>query len=295
MLRNFDPSTLLNDEKTINEASAILENFKLTGEGNPKDLWDARKIVESAIHPDTGEILPAPFRMAGYTPFNGPVCVAMILASTTPTLLFWNWVNQSQNALVNYYNRNASSNMSNETLAKSYAGAVSAALIVAFGVSQVIQRSFKPAKAKQMLKFVAFPSSVVASCSNAYVMRAPEMDTGITVVDAQGKDVLPGSLSKEAAKKAVYETVVSRAYLQVPTFAIPPVVMSLPPIAAMAASSTLFGVVVTAFLTTTAFGLGLPAAVAVFPQKGEIDVEDLEPEFQKAAGDAKTLFYNKGL
>ena len=52
-------------------------------------------------------------------------------------MLFWNWVNQSQNALVNYFNRNAASNMSNETMAMSYAGAVGSALTIAFGLSTV--------------------------------------------------------------------------------------------------------------------------------------------------------------
>ena len=35
--------------------------------------------------------------------------MAMVASGSTPALLFWNWVNQSQNALVNYYNRNAAS------------------------------------------------------------------------------------------------------------------------------------------------------------------------------------------
>ena len=79
--------------------------------------------------------------MCRYVPYNGPICVAMIMSSTTPTMLFWNWVppharypcpapiltliaphqvNQSQNAAVNYFNRNASSNMSNETMVDDY-------------------------------------------------------------------------------------------------------------------------------------------------------------------------------
>jgi hypothetical protein len=50
--------------------------------------------VESSVHPDTKQIIPEPFRMAGYVPFNGPVCVAMMASRGTPALLFWNWVNQ---------------------------------------------------------------------------------------------------------------------------------------------------------------------------------------------------------
>ena len=137
MVSNFNPSTLLKSTKEIKEAQELLVRFEqrtVEAGVSDRELWEARKTVESAVHPDTKEIVPPPFRMAGYVPFNGPVCVAMMVNTTTPTLLFWNWVNQSQNALVNYFNRNASSPTSNEVLAMSYAGAVGAALTVAFGV-----------------------------------------------------------------------------------------------------------------------------------------------------------------
>ena len=75
----------------------------------------AQRIVTAHYHPDTGDRIPAPFRMSGYVAFNGPVSVAMVASSGTPALLFWNWVNQSQNALVNYYNRNAASSMVSDT------------------------------------------------------------------------------------------------------------------------------------------------------------------------------------
>jgi hypothetical protein len=68
-----------------------------------RTLWEAKRIVDSAIHPDTGEVIPRPFRMSGYVPYNGPICVSMVAATSTIPLLFWSWVNQSQNALVNYY------------------------------------------------------------------------------------------------------------------------------------------------------------------------------------------------
>lgn len=68
-----------------------------------RTLWEARRLVDAAVHPDTGDIIPRPFRMSGYVPYNGPICVAMVASTSTMPLLFWSWVNQSQNALVNYY------------------------------------------------------------------------------------------------------------------------------------------------------------------------------------------------
>jgi hypothetical protein len=113
-------------------------------------LWEAQRISGASLHPDSGDVIPAPFRMSGYVPFNGPICVAMVASKTTPALLFWSWVNQSQNALVNYFNRNASSEMSNETMMKSYGIAVASALTVAFGLATFVQRRYDPVTAKKV-------------------------------------------------------------------------------------------------------------------------------------------------
>jgi tricarboxylate carrier len=300
-LSNCDPATLLAREPEIRRAQALLERFgagKLAqGEATDAQLWAARKLVESAVHPDTKEIIPEPFRMAGYVPFNGPVCVAMMASSSTPALLFWNWVNQSQNALVNYSNRNASSPTSNETLAMSYASAVGAALTVAFGLSQFITRRFQPAQAAQLMKFVAFPSSIVASCSNCYIMRRPEIESGVLLQDKEGNTLAGGKRSSVAARKAVEETVMSRALLQVPVFFLPAATMSLPPVAAFAAANPALGVSLTTLITMIGFGFGLPAAVAYFPQLGSLKVSEVEPEIAAMIKDKTldTVYYNKGL
>jgi len=296
----MDPSTLLATDEEVRKATALLKDFeaKKKVEASNEQLWKARQLRDSAVHPDTAEIIPRPFRMAGYVPFNGPVCVAMMIASTTPQLLFFNWVNQSQNALVNYFNRNASSPTSNDVLARSYATAVSAALLVAFGTSQLIKRRFDPVTASKLLTFVALPSSMVASSSNAYIMRSPEIESGVSLVDADGKEIVAGARSKTAARKAVMETVYSRVLLQLPTFFLPPVFMMLPPVAKAAAASPVISITANTFVTLVGFGLGLPAAVAVFPQTGELGVDEIDDANVKAAALArglKTVYYNKGL
>ena len=85
-------------------------------------MWDAQTLVQSAVHPDTGEIIPKPFRMSGYVPFNLPVCsskfftfqplylqilVGLLVPQGTAATAFWQWTNQTHNALINYSNRNA--------------------------------------------------------------------------------------------------------------------------------------------------------------------------------------------
>ena len=102
------------------------------------------------MHPDTGEILPQPVRMAGFVPYNGVICAGCVVASTTASQLFFNWLNQSHNAAINYCNRNAATETKTEDIAKSYAAAISAALSVSFGLSMLIQKRF-PANAAQLM------------------------------------------------------------------------------------------------------------------------------------------------
>jgi len=298
-LSNCDPSTLLVTETEIQGAQKMLAEWRQgrASDRSEKELWQARKLVESAVHPDTKEIIPRPFRMSGYVPFNGPVCVAMMASQSTPTLLFWNWINQSQNALVNYFNRNASSSTSNETLGLSYLGAVGSALVVAFGLSQFIKRRFSPVQASKLMRFVAFPSSIVASCSNCYIMRRPEIDTGVEITSEDGEVLAGGTKSSAAAEKAVMETVMSRAILQVPVFFIPAAIMSLPPLVALTAASPSLAIPLSTMFTMISFGFGLPGAVSYFPQYGTLPVESLEQEIKEALGSFQedVVFYNKGL
>lgn len=105
MLLACDPRLLLYTEDQVRQAKVMLDTADQYIHDRTMDrtLWEARRIADAALHPDTGEVIPRPFRMSGYVPYNGPICVAMVASTTTPSLLFWSWVNQSQNALVNYY------------------------------------------------------------------------------------------------------------------------------------------------------------------------------------------------
>ena len=190
--------------------------------------------------------------------------------------------------------------MTNETLMKSYSAAVGSALTVAFGLATFIQKRFSPAQAKRMMKFVAFPSAVVASSLNCYIVRSPEIDTGVPLVDADGSNVLPNETSKIAAERGVISTTMSRALLQAPVYFLPPILMStFPPIKNAIARSPILSIPITTYLVLVCFGLGLPASVAIFPQMGEIKVEEAEKVYQNLRDEEgkprSVLYYNKGL
>jgi len=271
------------------EASAAAEGI------SRRQLWDLRQLNESAVHPDTGEVLPRPFRMSGYVPYNGVACAAMVLATTTPWMLLFNWMNQSHNAAVNFFNRNATSSISNETLAKSYCGAVGAALTVSFGLSQLILRRF-PANSHRLLKCVALPSCLCASATNCYIMRSPELETGWELNDVNGNVVANGDKSRLAARQGIMETIRTRMCLSCSIFVIPSLVLNTAPVLALA-PIPLIGL--SSMVTIASFGFGLPAAIAVFPQRGTIQVSGLEPEFQNLCDNdgnrIDTVTYNRGL
>ena len=107
----IDWRTLFVSESKLNESVKLLDDYKadrLPPNVTNKDLWEAQKIKQSTLHPDTGEKIFMPFRMSGYVPFNSPILAGLLMPN--PSLaqtVFWQWLNQSHNACVNYANRNA--------------------------------------------------------------------------------------------------------------------------------------------------------------------------------------------
>lgn len=65
--------------------------------------WKALQLVQSSMHPDTGEVIPLPFRMSAFAPTNLLVVGGMLSPNNgLAAVIFWQWVNQSLNVAVNY-------------------------------------------------------------------------------------------------------------------------------------------------------------------------------------------------
>jgi hypothetical protein len=79
-------------------------------ESEIKKLRNYSTIVNSTIHPDTGKPVPWVMRMCAFVPTNVPIIFGMLMTPVTPfNTVFWQWINQTYNAGMNYGNRNASS------------------------------------------------------------------------------------------------------------------------------------------------------------------------------------------
>ena len=301
MLLACDPRLLLYSKEEVRKYRSLAYDEWTQSQYDDRTLWEAKRIADSALHPTTQEWVPRPFRMSGYLPANGPICVAMIASTATLPLLFWSWMNQSQNAMINYFNgprseqdENANSDAFSLPLIKSYGIAVASALTVAFGLATYVEGHYAGEEAAELLRFISFPSAVIASSLNCYIVRRPEISVGVPLLNDKMEVVLPGQTSNMAAAKGVYSTTASRAVLQMPTYFIPPLILdTVAPLKQFMADYPSFIVPITTFLLLVSFGIGLPAAVGIFPQISCIKADEVEEQFQELGYDE--FYYNKGL
>uniref|UniRef100_A0A8C2T7T7 Sideroflexin 5 n=1 Tax=Coturnix japonica TaxID=93934 RepID=A0A8C2T7T7_COTJA len=251
-------------------------------------------LSQAIIHPDTNETIFMPFRMSGYIPFGTPIVVGLLLPNQTiASTVFWQWLNQSHNACVNYANRNATKPSPTSKFIQGYLGAVISAVSIAVGLNVLVQRAnkFTPATRLLIQRFVPFPAVASANICNVVLMRHTELEEGIDVLDNNGNIV--GS-SRIAAKHALLETALTRVVLPMPILVLPPIIMSILEKTSLLRSRPRMVLPVQSLVCLAAFGLALPLAISLFPQMSEIETSRLEPEIAMATP-SKTVIYNKGL
>ncbi|XP_033030971.1 sideroflexin-5 isoform X8 [Trachypithecus francoisi] len=235
-----------------------------------------------------------PFRMSGYIPFGTPIVVGLLLPNQTlASTVFWQWLNQSHNACVNYANRNATKPSPVSKFIQGYLGAVISAVSIAVGLNVLVQKAnkFTPATRLLIQRFVPFPAVASANICNVVLMRYGELEEGIDVLDSDGN--LVGS-SKIAARHALLETALTRVVLPMPILVLPPIVMSMLEKTSLLQARPRLLLPVQSLVCLAAFGLALPLAISLFPQMSEIETSQLEPEIAQATS-SRTVVYNKGL
>ena len=147
----------------------------------------------------------------------------MIMRQTTSTVIFWQWINQTYNAAINYSNRNASSNLDTKGLMLAYTGAVTTSITIGLGMRRILMPLIKSVKGPGQI-FLTFlvNTSAIASASvlNVLIMRYNEIQEGITMIDKDGNE---HGKSKIMGKSAVLKTASTRIILPVPPLLIPTV------------------------------------------------------------------------
>uniref|UniRef100_A0A3B5AFJ8 Sidoreflexin n=1 Tax=Stegastes partitus TaxID=144197 RepID=A0A3B5AFJ8_9TELE len=282
----IDPSTLFVTEKRLQESVELLDRFK---QGTlPPGVTDAQvKQTKAIIHPDTGEKILMPFRMSG-------TVVGLLLPNQTlVSTIFWQWLNQSHNACVNYCNRNASKPAPVSKFVQGYLGAVTSAVSIAVGLNVLIQKAnrFNPTTRLLVQRFIPFPAVASANVCNVVLMRHSELSEGISVLDDNGRVV---GTSKVAARHALMETALTRVVMPMPILVLPPLIMAALEKLPLLQRQRRLVLPVHSLVCLAAFSLALPLAISLFPQMSQISVNQLEPEIAMAT-DCKIVTYNKGL
>lgn len=136
---------------------------------------------------------------------------------TMPAVIFWQWVNQSFNALVNYTNRNAASPTSVRQMGVSYITATTTAVATAVGMNMLTKRA-----PPLVGRWVPFAAVAAANCVNIPMMRQQELIRGICVKDRNHNEI---GHSRRAAAIGITQVVISRITMAAPGMILLPVLM----------------------------------------------------------------------
>lgn len=289
----LDPTLLLASDPEIKKARTLIENSK------PQDEKDesALNLSLSSVHPDSGEVIPLVFRPPAFFPMTTPLVIASLLPHrTVKQALFWQFLLQSYCAGFNHANRNSSTEQDKKTSRNQLllmAGTVSYTSF-AGALPQIIINQLRiksPAVQTFFRSFLPLPLSAVLAFFNVFTVRSEETETGIQVFDRNGN---PVGVSKVAAKKAVWETALSRALLFATTAAVPQLMVMLLQRTRLPGRNSLmvgpFRPVCIAFVLS----LVVPFSFSLSPPLGTIKRELLEEEIQARAFGGR-LFYHRGL
>ncbi|CAB4029478.1 Sideroflexin-2, partial [Paramuricea clavata] len=133
----------LKSDKELNEAQNLLKLYREKKEPpgtTAEQVWDAKTLYESAFHPDSGDKMNIFGRMSFQVPGGMLITGALMqFYRTVPQVVFWQWINQSFNALVNYTNRNAKSTITGKQIGVAYISSTTTAVAVSVGLNSFVK------------------------------------------------------------------------------------------------------------------------------------------------------------
>uniref|UniRef100_A0AAA9SUX0 Sideroflexin-3 n=1 Tax=Bos taurus TaxID=9913 RepID=A0AAA9SUX0_BOVIN len=257
-----DPRNLLLSGAQLEASRNIVQNYRagIVTPGLTEDqLWRAKYVYDSAFHPDTGEKVVLIGRMSAQVPMNMTITGCMLI----------------------FYRQ----------LGMAYVSATTGAVATALGLKS-LTKHLPPLVGR----FVPFAAVAAANCINIPLMRQRELQVGIPVTNEQGQRL---GHSVAAAKKGIFQVVISRICMAIPAMAIPPVIMDTLEKKDFLKRRPWLGAPLQMGLVGFCLVFATPLCCALFPQRSSIHVSRLEPELraqiQEQNPSIEVVYYNKGL
>lgn len=292
-----NPLNVFAGSKVLESARDVVSKYRkgdsLQKLGISEDqLWNAKYLYDSAYHPDTGEKMLLIGRMSAQVPMNMMITGCMMtFYKSTPAVIFWQWFNQSFNAIVNYTNRSGSSPIPTQTLIQSYVGATGGAVITALSLNRLAARG--PPLAGRLVPLAAVAA---ANCVNIPLMRITELQNGIELQTEDGWRV---GRSKRAAREAIASVTLSRILMASPSMVLSPIIMNALEKRQLLRNMKWAAAPIQVLVCGVCLTFATPLCCALFAQRVPIALDSLEPEVRENVlsvdPSAKTVYYNKGL
>lgn len=305
--------TLFTTPSQLESAKMLLIQYKTNQiPSMTPELWRSKKIVDSTLHPDTGQPVLLPFRMSCFVLSNLVVTAGMLTPNLgTRGIVAWQFTNQSLNVAINASNANKSSPLTTKSLLTNYLLAVSASCTVAVGLNALVPRlrGLSQTTKTVLRRLVPFAAVASAGALNVFLMRGEELRRGIDIYPVRRdmairdnkrdeEDDARQSLgkSKKAALQGVGETAASRVINATPIMVIPPLIL----VALQRRSKWLqtrprmvLPLNLSLIFTTSVFAL--PLALAIFPQRRTVKLGRLEEELYKDQNEEMEVWFNRGI
>uniref|UniRef100_A0A673TTB5 Sideroflexin-1 n=2 Tax=Suricata suricatta TaxID=37032 RepID=A0A673TTB5_SURSU len=290
-----DPRNILLTNEQLENARKVVHDYRqgvIPPGLTENELWRAKYIYDSAFHPDTGEKMILIGRMSAQVPMNMTITGCMMtFYRTTPAVLFWQWINQSFNAVVNYTNRSGDAPLTVNELGTAYVSATTGAVATALGLN-ALTKHVSPL----IGRFVPFAAVAAANCINIPLMRQRELKVGIPVTDENGNRL---GESANAARQAITQVVISRILMAAPGMAIPPFIMNTLEKKAFLKRFPWMSAPIQVGLVGFCLVFATPLCCALFPQKSSMSVTSLEADLQATIRETypelRRVYFNKGL
>lgn len=296
-LQLTNPLNAFASEKELDEAQKIVTEFRKTRRLPPgydeEKLWKTKYLYDSAFHPDTGEKMITIGRMAAQAPMNTIITGCMItFYRTTAATVFWQWINQTFNAVVNYTNRSGDAPLPTSQLVASYCAACSGAL----GTALFLNNKAKKMNSPMFARLVPFAAVCGANFINIPMMRSSELMSGTPVFTEDGNRV---GDSKNAARRGIALVCVSRVLMALPGMTMTPMLTQYATRRGWFCRYPAAVVPFQLLLVSLCVTFATPLCCAIFEQRAAIPVASLEPDLQAFAKKnypkAKEVYFNKGL